>query len=94
MGLKEAYQEKIEAQIREWNAKLDEYKAKADKAKADVKIQMYQQMDRLRAQKEAEGQGTSFSLLPACPSITPSWWVGPMALGGSTGSPRPAHPGF
>lgn len=56
MGLKEAYQEKIEAQIREWSAKLQEYKAKADMANADAKIQMYQQIDRLRAQKEAAQQ--------------------------------------
>ena len=56
MGLKEAYQEKIEAQIREWTAKLQEYKAKADKASADVKIQMHQQLDHLRAQKEAAQQ--------------------------------------
>jgi hypothetical protein len=53
MKLKEAYQEKFEAQIKEWSAKLQEYKAKADKASADAKIQMYQQIDRLRAQKEA-----------------------------------------
>jgi len=56
MGTKEAYQEKIEAQIKEWTAKLQEYKAKADKASADTKIQMYQQIDRLRAQKETAQQ--------------------------------------
>ncbi|MFZ5449509.1 MAG: coiled coil domain-containing protein [Thermodesulfobacteriota bacterium] len=56
MGLKEAYQEKIEAQIKEWTARVQEYKAKADKASADIKIQMYQQIDRLRAQKEAAQQ--------------------------------------
>lgn len=56
MGLKEAYQDKIEAQIKEWTAKLQEYKAKADKASADVKIQMYQHLDHLRAQKEAAQQ--------------------------------------
>jgi predicted ATP-binding protein involved in virulence len=56
MGLKEAYQEKIEAQIKEWTARLQEYKAKADKAGAEAKIQMYQQIDRLRAQKEAAQQ--------------------------------------
>jgi uncharacterized coiled-coil DUF342 family protein len=56
MGTKEAYQEKIEAQIKEWTAKIKEYKAKADKASADVKIQMYQRIDHLRAQKEAAQQ--------------------------------------
>jgi hypothetical protein len=53
MGLKEAYQEKIEAQLKEWTAKLHEYKAKADKASADVKIQMYAQIDQLKAKKAA-----------------------------------------
>ena len=53
MGTKEAYQEKIETQIKEWSAKLKEYKAKADKASADVKVQMYQRIDRMRAQREA-----------------------------------------
>jgi 3-deoxy-D-manno-octulosonic-acid transferase len=53
MGLKEAYQEKMEAQIKEWTAKLSDMKAKADKAGADAKVQMYQQIDQLRARKEA-----------------------------------------
>lgn len=56
MGLKEAHQEKIEAQIREWSAKLQEFKAKADKASAEAKIQMYQQIDNLQAKKEAAQQ--------------------------------------
>jgi hypothetical protein len=56
MKLKEAYQEKVEGQIKEWTAKLQDYKAKADKASADAKVQMYQQIDRLRAQKEAAQQ--------------------------------------
>jgi len=59
MRLKEAYQEKIEAQIKEWTAKLQEYKAKADMANADAKIQMYRKIDRLRAQKEAAQQKLS-----------------------------------
>jgi uncharacterized protein YbjQ (UPF0145 family) len=53
MGLKEAYQEKLEAQIKEWTAKLTEMKAKADQAGADAKIKMYQQIDQLGARKEA-----------------------------------------
>jgi small-conductance mechanosensitive channel len=56
MGTKEAYQEKIEAQIKEWSAKLKEYKAKADQAGADAKVQMHQQMENLRTQKEAAQQ--------------------------------------
>jgi uncharacterized coiled-coil DUF342 family protein len=56
MGLKEAYQEKLEAQIKEWSAKVTELKAKADQAGADAKIQMYQQIDQLRARKDAAQQ--------------------------------------
>ncbi len=53
MGLKEAYQEKMEAQVKEWSAKLQEMKAKADQATADAKIEMYKHIDELRAKKEA-----------------------------------------
>jgi hypothetical protein len=56
MKLKQAYQEKLEAQIKEWSAKLTELKAKADKTSADAKTQMYQQIDQLRARKEAAQQ--------------------------------------
>jgi len=40
MGLKEAYQEKMEAQLKEWTAKLAEMKAKADLASADAKVHL------------------------------------------------------
>lgn len=53
MGLKEAYQEKIEAQLREWTAKINELKAKAEGAKADAKIEMYKRIDALRVKQEA-----------------------------------------
>jgi len=52
MGLKEAYQEKVEAQLREWTAKINELKAKADGAKADAKVEMYKQIEVLRAKEE------------------------------------------
>ncbi|MGP8050721.1 MAG: hypothetical protein ACLPYB_08920 [Desulfobaccales bacterium] len=53
MAQKEAYQEKIEAQLREWTAKINELKAKADGAKADAKIDMYKRIDALRVKQEA-----------------------------------------
>jgi chromosome segregation ATPase len=56
MGLKESYQEKLEAQIKEWSAKLTELKAKADKAGAEAKVQMNQQIDQLRARTETAQQ--------------------------------------
>ena len=52
MALKEAYQEKIEAQLREWTARINELKAKADGAKADAKVEMYKRIDVLRAKEE------------------------------------------
>jgi chaperonin cofactor prefoldin len=53
MGLKEAYQEKIEAQLKEWTGKLSELKARADQAGADAKEHLEQQIERLRARQEA-----------------------------------------
>ena len=40
MGLKEAYQEKLEAQLKEWSAQFKELQAKAEMAKTDAKIEM------------------------------------------------------
>ena len=53
MGLKEAYQEKIEAELQEWNARINELKARAANAKADAKIDLYNRIDILRAKLEA-----------------------------------------
>jgi uncharacterized coiled-coil DUF342 family protein len=53
MGLKEAYHDKMEAQLREWSAKIDLLKAKADQAEAGVKIEYYKQIDGVRAKAEA-----------------------------------------
>ncbi|MGO9580632.1 MAG: hypothetical protein ACLP2P_14625 [Desulfobaccales bacterium] len=53
MGLKEAYQEKIEAQLQEWNVRINELKARAAIAKADAKIDLYNRIDNLRAKLEA-----------------------------------------
>ena len=53
MESRNAYQEKLEAQLRLWNARLDEWKARADIAKADAKIDMQRQVKALRAKQEA-----------------------------------------
>ncbi|ALA60284.1 hypothetical protein [Nitrospira moscoviensis] len=50
MGLKEAYQDKLEAQLKEWTATLDQVKAKADAAEASARIEYYKQIDGARAQ--------------------------------------------
>lgn len=51
MNTKEAYQQKLEAQVREWGAKIDELKAKADKVKAEAKIEYYEQIQELHTKQ-------------------------------------------
>ena len=56
MGLKEDYQAKLEAQLKEWSGKLNELKAKADKTTAEAKAKMYQEIDDLKPKIEAAQQ--------------------------------------
>ena len=53
MKNKEAYRQKLEAQMREWSAKIDVLKAKADQAEADAKIEYQNRIEDLRQKKEA-----------------------------------------
>jgi len=50
--MKEAYEKKIEAQLKEWNADIDKLQARADSAEADAQLEYYQQIDDLRAKQE------------------------------------------
>jgi predicted nuclease with TOPRIM domain len=50
---KESYLAKIEAQINEWSAKIEELKAKADKAGAGAKAEVQSQMEKMWAMLEA-----------------------------------------
>lgn len=52
MDTKKAYQEKMEAQIREWSAKMELLRAKADKTKAEAKIKYYEQIEELKEKQE------------------------------------------
>jgi len=52
MGLREEYQKKVEAQIREWDAKAEELKAKAEQAKAEAKIEYLEQIEALKAKSD------------------------------------------
>jgi uncharacterized coiled-coil DUF342 family protein len=52
MDLKEAYQQKMNAQLKEWQAKIDLLKAKADEAKAEQKIKYYEQIESLRVKQQ------------------------------------------
>lgn len=53
MSMKEAYQQKMNAQLQEWQQKIDLLKSKADKAEAEQKIKYYEQVESLRAKQMA-----------------------------------------
>ena len=53
MENKEAYRDKLEAQMREWSAKIDLLKARADQAEAEAKIEYNKRIEDLRQKKEA-----------------------------------------
>lgn len=48
-----AYRERRRAQLQEWSAKLDLWKARARKTKADVKIRYREQLEQLEESLEA-----------------------------------------
>ncbi|GJQ50784.1 hypothetical protein KsCSTR_30960 [Candidatus Kuenenia stuttgartiensis] len=47
MDKRKAYEEKLDAQLREWRSKIENLKAKADKANAEAKIEYYKNIDSL-----------------------------------------------
>jgi uncharacterized coiled-coil DUF342 family protein len=53
MGKKEEYQEKIEAQLKEWGGKLEELKARAAKAGAEAKVELQKQIETLKGKQDA-----------------------------------------
>lgn len=54
---RDAYQQRLEAQMKEWNARIDVLKAKADKASAQAKIEMRHGVDELtKLQRSAKDQ--------------------------------------
>jgi hypothetical protein len=48
MSLEEAYQERIEAQVREWNAEIEKLKARADVHRSQAKIEYYKRVNALQ----------------------------------------------
>ena len=52
MSAREAYQQKLEAKLNETKADIDKLKAKADSAQADAKLEMYEDIERLRKREE------------------------------------------
>lgn len=52
MSLKQAYEQKLKAQLDEWKTEIDNLKARADKAEADVQLEYYKQIESLREKQE------------------------------------------
>ena len=52
MSLKEAYVEKLKAQLDEWSADIDKLEAKAKNAEADLRIKYDQELQQLKAKKQ------------------------------------------
>jgi len=49
---RDAYVEKLKAQLDEWNADIDKLAAKAAQAEAEAKIEYQNQLDELRAKRD------------------------------------------
>lgn len=57
MNMKQAYAEKVQARLNEWDAEIEKLKARADKAEADAKIAYLEQIETLREeQREAQSK--------------------------------------
>ena len=48
MEKRKAYEEKLDAQLKEWSAQIALFKARADKAKAEAKIEYYKTIEALQ----------------------------------------------
>lgn len=52
MSSKDAYRDRLEAQLNEWQAKIDVLKARAERAEADSRIAYREQIDALQKRRE------------------------------------------
>jgi recombinational DNA repair ATPase RecF len=53
MEIKDAYKQKMEAQLKEWDAQINLLEAKVESAGADIKVQRAKQLHELRAKQRA-----------------------------------------
>ncbi|MDW7646068.1 MAG: coiled coil domain-containing protein [Desulfuromonadales bacterium] len=53
MSKKEAYEQKLQAQLDEWDAEIKKLKAKADKAGADAQIEYHKQIEELQSMRKS-----------------------------------------
>jgi len=51
--IKDAYKQKMEAQLKEWTAQINLLEAKVENAGADIKVRRAQQLHELRAKQRA-----------------------------------------
>jgi multidrug resistance efflux pump len=56
MEKRKAYEEKLDAQLKEWSAQIALFKARADKAKAEVKIEYYKTIEALQHRQDEAGK--------------------------------------
>ena len=56
MKSRDAYQEQLEAQLRLWDKKIDEWKARAEIVGSDAKIELHKQIDILHLKTAAARQ--------------------------------------
>lgn len=49
---REAYRQKFESQLKQWNAEIEKLQAKAAEASADAKLEYERQIDDLRAKQQ------------------------------------------
>lgn len=52
MSQKDAYIQKLQARLHEWDKEVDRLATKAIKAKADAKLEYYEQIEELRDKRE------------------------------------------
>jgi hypothetical protein len=52
---RKAYEEKLDAQLKEWSTRIALFNAKADKAKAEAKIEFYKTIETLQDKLDAAG---------------------------------------
>jgi len=55
MDKRKAYEEKLDAQLEEWNAQIALLKARADKGKAEVKSEYYKTIEALQRKQDEAG---------------------------------------
>lgn len=56
MEIKDAYKQKMAAQLKEWSAQIDLLEAKAQNASADMKVMRAKQLQELRAKQRAASE--------------------------------------